>query len=146
MSDEPKPRKVPRGKPPEGYKRMPSISQRIAGLAEDGEAPAGPNKPGALIKGLGTPSPRTPATKPAPIEQAPEVAAFDAMAQMKAAFLNNINTPLRAKSGLPTLAERIAVEGAAAQRGGKKRVARRITADGAAARSKKAQPKKKGKT
>lgn len=119
MTDQPKKGRVriaPRGAPPEGYKRLPSLSQRIASLASPGDQqekrtmPA--ERPGDLKKGLGAPSKITRAVRTTPDDgETPESRA------LKQQFLNRINSNLNAKSGLPTLAQRIAREGVEAQLG-----------------------------
>lgn len=57
---------------------------------------------------------------------APAATPGDLMAQMQAQFLKNLNSDLHARSGHPTLAERVAAEGYAAQLGkGPKKNARK---------------------
>lgn len=119
---------IPKGlKPkPDGLKRLPTLAQRIAGLvANDKGQVAAPvqqpaaQKPGGLIQGLGRRSPIKRAKRAKPVLQQGPGAALTLAEQ----YLNRINTPLRAQSGLPTLAERIRAEGVAAQRSRKKRPA-----------------------
>lgn len=115
MSDkkEPRVRVIPdrNKRPPEGLKRLPSLSARITDVVDAEREP----RDGALLKGLGSRSKITRAKRtqlPASLIPAPRLSLQDQ-------FLARINTPLNAQSGLPTLAQRVAAEGVAAQLGKK---------------------------
>lgn len=66
--------------------------------------------PGDQVTGLGKPSKITRAKKPKD-EALPAPVYGDPLERMKAQILAQNNTSLRAKTGLPTLAERVAAEG-----------------------------------
>jgi hypothetical protein len=91
---------------PEGFKKLPSLSARITDVVDADRE----QRPGGLIQGLGTRSKVTRAKrtkKPASMLPA-------APLNLQEQFLQRINTPLTS-GGMPTLAQRVAVEGVAAQ-------------------------------